>query len=72
MTQINQIQNRKSVIQTKKIPDISGLVKKIDYNAKFTEIESKIPSITGLATTAALTAVKNKMPDVSNLVKNKI
>ena len=59
-------------MQTKKIPDISGLVKKIDYNAKITEIESKISSITGLATTAALTAVKNKIPDVSNLVKNKL
>ena len=45
------------------------LLKK-DYNAKITEIESKIPSITGLATTAALTtAVENKIPDVSNLVK---
>ena len=72
MTQINQIQNRKSVIQTNKIPDIGGLVKKIDYNAKITEIESKIPSIAGLATTAALAAVKNKIPDVSNLVKKQI
>ena len=26
----------------KKIPDISGLVKKTDYNAKITEIEGKI------------------------------
>ena len=45
------------------------LLKK-DYNAKITEMESKIPSITGLATTPALTtAVENKIPDVSNLVK---
>ena len=28
-----------------------------------------MPSISGLATIAALTAVKNKIPDVSNLVK---
>ena len=28
-------------------------------------------SITDLATTAALTAVENKIPDVSNLVKKK-
>ena len=30
-----------------KIPDISGLVKKTDYNAKITEIEDKIRNITG-------------------------
>ena len=28
-----------------------------------------MPSITGLATTSALTAVENKIPDVSSLVK---
>ena len=28
-----------------KIPDTSGLLTKIDYNAKITEIENKIPSI---------------------------
>ena len=44
-------------------------MKKTDYNAKITEIESKIPSISGLATTAALTAVEYKIADVSNLVK---
>ena len=43
----------------KKIPDTSGLVKKLDYNAKISEIEGKIPSITGLATTSALTTVEN-------------
>ena len=31
-----------------------------------------MPSINGLATTTALTAVKNKIPDVSNLVKKQI
>ena len=50
----------------KKIPDTSGLVRKLDYNAKF----SKIPSITGLTSTSALTAVENKIPNISNLVKN--
>ena len=34
-----------------------------------TEIEGKIPSITGLATNSALTAVEDKIPDVSSLVK---
>ena len=36
---------------------------------KFTEIECKIPSLTGLASNPELTAVKNKIPDVSSLVK---
>ena len=31
-------------------------------------MESKVPSISGLATNAALTAVENKIPNVSNLV----
>ena len=33
-----------------------------------TAVEYKISSITGLATTSALTAVENKIPDVNNLV----
>ena len=53
----------------KKIPDVSDLVKKTDFNAKITEVEGKIPSITRLATSSALTAVENKIPDVNNLVK---
>ena len=32
-------------------------------------MENEIPSITGLATNSALTAVENKIPDVSSLVK---
>ena len=52
-----------------KISDVSNLVKKTDLNAKITEVEGKIPSITGLATNSALTAVGNKIPDVSSLVK---
>ena len=53
----------------KKIPDTSNLVKKSDYNTTVSEIEGKIPSITGLATTSALTIVENKIPNISNLVK---
>ena len=49
--------------------DASGLVKKTDYNTKITEIESKIPDISNLATKAALTTVENKIPDISSLVK---
>ena len=36
-----------------KIPDTSGLVENINYNAKITEIEGKILSISGLPTNAA-------------------
>ena len=45
------------------------MVKKTDFNTKVTEIEGKIPNITGLATNSELTAVENKIPDVSSLVK---
>ena len=55
----------------KKIPDSITLVKKLNYNDKITEIEGKIPSISGLATNSALTAVENKIPDVISLVKKK-
>ena len=33
------------------------------------QIEGNIPSISGLATTAALTAIENKIPDISNQLK---
>ena len=55
----------------KKIPDASKLVKKTDYNAKITEIDGKIPSISGLATTSALIAVENKIPNIISLGKKK-
>ena len=54
---------------SKKIIDASQLVIEPDYNAKITDIEGKIPRITGLAATAALNAVNNKIPSVSNLLK---
>ena len=38
-------------------------------NAKINEVNGVIPSITNLATTTALTAVENKIPNVSNLIK---
>ena len=55
----------------RKLFDTSGHVKKTDYNARITEIEGKIPHITGLATTAALTGVENKILSVSNFIKKK-
>ena len=36
-----------------------------------TEIEGKIPSISGLASNATLTAAENKIPNISSLVKKK-
>ena len=44
-------------------------LKKTNFNAKVTEIEGKITSITGLATNSAFTEVQNKIPDGSSLVK---
>ena len=46
------------------------LLKK-NYNAKITEIDGKIPSISCLATNTALTTVGNKMSNISCLVKKK-
>ena len=42
--------------------DVTNPVKKPDNNTKLSEIEGKIPSIAGLVTTSALTAVENKIP----------
>ena len=50
----------------------SRLIKKTDYNTKVTEVEWKVPSITGLPTTSALTTVEYEIPDASNLVKKQI
>ena len=44
------------------------MVKKIDHSSTITEIEGKIPSISGLANNSALTAAENKIPNVSSLV----
>ena len=49
---------KKLRIQTKKYLILVNLSKKTDYNAKTTEIENAIPSISGLATNSALTAVE--------------
>ena len=53
----------------KKIPNNSRIVKKSDYDAKISELENKILSISDLVTTSALTTVENKIRDVSRLVK---
>ena len=45
------------------------MVKKTNFNFKISEVEDKIPSISGLATNSELAAVENKIPDVRSLVK---
>ena len=42
---------------------------KTDYDRKISDIEGEIPNITGLATSTAFTAVENKIPNISNLVR---
>ena len=45
------------------------LLKETDYNAKIIEMQGKITSISGLFTNAALTAVEDKIHNISSLVK---
>ena len=47
-------------MQTKRFRKLVELLKKLDYNSKISETESKIPSISGLATTSELTALEIK------------
>ena len=61
--------NAKIKIIEDKIPDITNFATKTTLNAKITETEGKIPSVNNLATKTAFTAVQNKIPNVSNLVK---
>ena len=51
------------------IPDITNLATNASLHAKINEVKDEISGNTSLATTTALTAVKNKKPNVSNLVK---
>ena len=47
-----------------KIKYLTYLATKSTLNAKINEVKREIPSITNLATTTALTAVENKIPNV--------
>ena len=58
-------------LEKKSIQDTSELVLNTNYNNKITGIEYKIPSLSGLATNAALTAVESKIPYTCSLVKKK-
>ena len=48
---------------------MSNLAIKTILNMKINEVKNELPSITGLATTSSLTALENKIPSISNLVK---
>ena len=61
MIQINQNSKIKFLI-------LAVLLIKTDHNTKIAEIDSKIPSISSLATKTALTTVENKILDVSSFV----
>ena len=52
-----------------KIPYITKLATNDALNAEINEIKYEISSNSGVATTSALTAVKDKIPDISDLVK---
>ena len=61
------------MIQTKNYLTLVDLLKqKTYYNIKIAKIDSKIPSFRGLATNYTLTAVENRISDVSSLVKKQI
>ena len=72
---VNNIDTSRFILKTKydtdklesekKFFDTSNFVKNSNYNTKISEI----PSISGLDTTSALTAVENKIPSINNLVK---
>ena len=51
------------------IPHVTNLVTNASLNAKINEVKDKIPNITNLAATTALTAVENRIPNISDLVK---
>ena len=57
----------------KKVPDTNSLVNKTDYSFKITKMEGKMPSSSDLTSISgsALTAVENKIPNISSLVKKK-
>ena len=42
--------------------------KKTDFDSKITEVEGKIPNISGLATNSSLTVVENKIRDITSSI----
>ena len=66
---MGQILKIKSIKWRKKNRILVVWLKKTDFKTKVTEIECKIPIITGLATNSELSAVENKIPNITSLVK---
>ena len=64
--------NAKTNEVKREICSITNLATTTDHNAKIIEFQNKIPNITKSATTTAITTVKNKTPNVSNLVKKNL
>ena len=62
-TEYNKLVTKVNAIKT------SGFLLKTQCSTKITEIEDKISSITALASTTALNAVENKIPNLNDLVK---
>ena len=79
VAKVNNIDTSDFVLKTKystdkteleiKIPNTSGLVKKIIIILEIIILENKISDIRNLATKSALTTVENKITDVGSLVK---
>ena len=62
------LSKQSDVVKNDKILDITKLTTKTTLNAKKSEVKKEIPSITNLATNAALTAVENKMSNVPKIL----
>ena len=69
LKRLNTNANMNAKIKDIEIPDITNLATNNALNAKINEVKNKIRSITNLGPTTGLTAVENKIPKVSNLVK---
>ena len=83
VTKLNKIDTNGFVLKTKYDTGKSELAKKFlipaawlkktNYNAKITEIEKMIRSISSLFTNSALTLIELKIPDDGNLItKNRL
>ena len=48
---------------------MTNFVKETDFDSKITEVEGKVPNISGLATNSSLTAAENKIPDITSMIK---
>ena len=69
LKRLNTNANMNAKIKDIEIPDITNLATNNALNTKINEVKNKIRSITNLGPTTGPTAVENKIPKVSNLVK---